>query len=157
MEHTSLLVRTFLAISKSRRPRQGQLLFFIGEMVNTPRGDVNLLPVGHLGSPSKLPNNNEGVSDGFLLRFVAPAVRYCVSSKLIPPGGATMTADESKALKKDTRVYWRGDAVDSGMVTEASWDAVTIAWNNGRWPECTAETCVKFNKHRPSHAPCHAG
>jgi hypothetical protein len=43
-----------------------------------------------------------------------------------------MTVDESKKLKKGTRVYWRGDAADSGIVTETSWDAVTIAWNNGQ-------------------------
>jgi hypothetical protein len=42
-----------------------------------------------------------------------------------------MTVDESKALKKDARVYWRGNTADSGIVTETSWDAVTIAWNNG--------------------------
>ena len=42
-----------------------------------------------------------------------------------------MTVDESKALKKDTRVYWRGNAADSGIITETSWDAVTIAWSNG--------------------------
>ena len=42
-----------------------------------------------------------------------------------------MTVDKSKALKKDTRVYWRGNAADSGTITETSWDAVTIAWNNG--------------------------
>jgi hypothetical protein len=27
---------------------------------------------------------------------------------------------------------WRGDAADSGTVNETSWDAVTIAWNNGK-------------------------
>jgi hypothetical protein len=43
-----------------------------------------------------------------------------------------MTVDESKALKKGTRVYWRGDVADSGSITEMSWDAVTIAWNNGK-------------------------
>ena len=43
-----------------------------------------------------------------------------------------MTVNESKALKKGACVYWRGDAADSGIVTEKSWDAVTIAWNNGR-------------------------
>jgi hypothetical protein len=32
-----------------------------------------------------------------------------------------MTVDESKKLKKGTRVYWRGDAADSGIVTETSW------------------------------------
>ena len=49
-----------------------------------------------------------------------------------------MTVDESKGLKKDTRVYWRGDAADSGIVTEISWDAVTIAWNNGKVARVTA-------------------
>ena len=43
-----------------------------------------------------------------------------------------MTAAESKDLKKGTRVYWRGDPADSGVVTETSWDAVTITWNNGK-------------------------
>ena len=43
-----------------------------------------------------------------------------------------MTADKSRALKKGTRVYWRGDAADSGTVTETSWDAVVIAWKNGQ-------------------------
>ena len=31
-----------------------------------------------------------------------------------------MTVDESKKLKKGTRVYGRGDAADSGIVTETS-------------------------------------
>ena len=43
-----------------------------------------------------------------------------------------MTAAESKNLKKGSRVYWRGDAADRGIITEMSWDAVTIAWDNGR-------------------------
>ena len=43
-----------------------------------------------------------------------------------------MTVDESKALKKGTRVFWRGNAADSGIITETSWDAVVIAWNNGK-------------------------
>jgi hypothetical protein len=42
-----------------------------------------------------------------------------------------MTPTESKGLKKGARVYWQGDADDSGTVTQMSWDAVTIAWNNG--------------------------
>jgi hypothetical protein len=42
-----------------------------------------------------------------------------------------MTTDESKSLKKGARVYWHGDAADSGTITETSWDAVTISWNNG--------------------------
>jgi len=28
-------------------------------------------------------------------------------------------------------VYWQGDVADAGIITETSWDAVTIAWNNG--------------------------
>jgi hypothetical protein len=40
-----------------------------------------------------------------------------------------MTVTESKGLKKGTRVYWRGDSADSGMITETS---CTIAWDNGK-------------------------
>jgi hypothetical protein len=43
-----------------------------------------------------------------------------------------MKINESKALTTGTRVYWRGDAADSGVITEISWDAVTITWNNGK-------------------------
>jgi hypothetical protein len=43
-----------------------------------------------------------------------------------------MTATESKGLKKGDRVYWRGDATDAGSITQLSWDAVTIAWDNGQ-------------------------
>jgi hypothetical protein len=43
-----------------------------------------------------------------------------------------MTVDESKSLKKGTRVYWRGNAADSGIITEISWDAVTIAWESAQ-------------------------
>ena len=43
-----------------------------------------------------------------------------------------MTATESKDLKKGSRVYWRGDAADRGSITELSWDAVTITWDNGQ-------------------------
>jgi hypothetical protein len=43
-----------------------------------------------------------------------------------------MTVTESKGLKKGARVYWQGDAGDSGIITETSWDAVTIAWENGK-------------------------
>jgi hypothetical protein len=42
------------------------------------------------------------------------------------------SVDESKALTNGTRVYWQGDAADSGIITETSWDAVTIAWNDGQ-------------------------
>jgi len=43
-----------------------------------------------------------------------------------------MTVTESKNLKKGARVYWQGDAADSGIITETSWDSVTIAWDNGK-------------------------
>ena len=43
-----------------------------------------------------------------------------------------MTVAESKSLKKGSRVYWRGDPTDGGIITEMSWDAVTIAWDNGQ-------------------------
>ena len=42
-----------------------------------------------------------------------------------------MTVHESKALKTGASVYRRGDAAVSGIITETSWDAVTISWNNG--------------------------
>jgi hypothetical protein len=42
-----------------------------------------------------------------------------------------MTAAESRALKKGARVYWLGNAADSGIIRATSWDAVTIAWDNG--------------------------
>ena len=43
-----------------------------------------------------------------------------------------MTPTQSRDLKKGTRVYWQGDATDSGTISEQRWDAVTIAWNNGQ-------------------------
>ena len=43
-----------------------------------------------------------------------------------------MNAAESKGLKKGSHVYWRGDAADRGSISEMSWDAVTIAWDNGQ-------------------------
>ena len=43
-----------------------------------------------------------------------------------------MTVTESKGLKKGSRVYWRGDATDGGKITGTSWEAVTIAWDNGQ-------------------------
>jgi hypothetical protein len=47
-------------------------------------------------------------------------------------GRRNMTVAGSKSLKKGSRVYWRGDADDSGRITEISWDAVTIVWDNGQ-------------------------
>jgi len=45
---------------------------------------------------------------------------------------SVVTVTESKSLKKGTRVYWRGDAAEGGVIAETSWDAVTITWDNGR-------------------------
>jgi hypothetical protein len=42
-----------------------------------------------------------------------------------------VTATESKDLKKGARVYWQGSAADSGTITDKSWSAVTITWDNG--------------------------
>jgi hypothetical protein len=42
-----------------------------------------------------------------------------------------MTAAESRALKEGDRVYWQGHAGDKGIITARTWDAVTIAWDNG--------------------------
>ena len=43
-----------------------------------------------------------------------------------------MTAGESRDLKKGTRVCWQGNTADCGKITEMSWNAVTIAWDNGQ-------------------------
>ena len=43
-----------------------------------------------------------------------------------------MNAAESRGLKRGSRVNWRGDATDGGIITEMSWDAVTITWDNGQ-------------------------
>ena len=47
-----------------------------------------------------------------------------------------MNVAESKDLKKGNRVYWRGDATNGGIITEMSWDAVTIRCSHdhlGQW------------------------
>jgi hypothetical protein len=43
-----------------------------------------------------------------------------------------VTAAESKKLSKGDRVCWRDDTADSGGIVGTSWDAVTIAWDNGQ-------------------------
>jgi hypothetical protein len=43
-----------------------------------------------------------------------------------------MTVTESKGLTIGNRVFWRGSSVDGGRITGTSWDAVTIAWDNGQ-------------------------
>src|ERR1035437_9206082 len=46
-------------------------------------------------------------------------------------GRRHVTAAESKDLQKGTRVCWQGTAADRGIITQTSWDAVTITWDNG--------------------------
>jgi hypothetical protein len=43
-----------------------------------------------------------------------------------------MTVTESKGLQKGNQVYWQGNAADSGIISETSWDAVTITWDDGK-------------------------
>ena len=43
-----------------------------------------------------------------------------------------MTVAELKNLRKGSRVCWLGNSADSGSITETTWDAVTIAWDNGQ-------------------------
>ena len=43
-----------------------------------------------------------------------------------------MTPTQSRDLKKGVRVYWQGGAAVFGTISDMSWDAVTIAWNNGQ-------------------------
>jgi hypothetical protein len=65
-----------------------------------------------------------------------------------------MTVTESKGLKKGSRVYWRGDPTDSGKVTGTSWDAVTIAWDNGQVAIVHTGTCAKLSDRRQGRPRC---
>jgi hypothetical protein len=65
-----------------------------------------------------------------------------------------MTVTESKGLRKGSRVYWRGDATDSGHITEISWDAVTIAWDNGQVAIVHHGTCAKLSDRRQGRPRC---
>ena len=46
--------------------------------------------------------------------------------------GEDLRLHDCAALQKGTRVYWRDNAADSGIVSETSWDAVTITWDDGK-------------------------
>jgi hypothetical protein len=83
-----------------------------------------------LGDPSIVAVSRQRVAN-VIVRPAKPSKhRNCVS--VASKGATTMTVTESKGLTKGNRVYWRGDATDSGRITETSWDAVTIAWDNGQ-------------------------
>jgi hypothetical protein len=62
-----------------------------------------------------------------ILNFIGLHEAYAMETR----GNRIMTAAESRALKKGTRVYWHGNVADSGIISATSWDAVTIAWDNG--------------------------
>ena len=62
-----------------------------------------------------------------------------------------MNATKSKGLKKGDRVYWKGDAADSGVVTEKSWDAVTITWDNGHVAVVHMATCANHAGSTPGN------
>jgi hypothetical protein len=48
------------------------------------------------------------------------------------PIESNVTAAESKKLIKGNRVCWRRDVNDCGTIIGTSWNAVTIAWDNGQ-------------------------
>ena len=48
-----------------------------------------------------------------------------------PGRAAEIRADLFLLFAKLDLRPWRGNAADSGIITETSWDAVTITWNNG--------------------------
>ena len=54
------------------------------------------------------------------------------SNSVAQPMESDVTAAESKKLVKGNRVCWRRDADDSGTIIGTSWNAVTIAWDNGQ-------------------------
>ena len=43
-----------------------------------------------------------------------------------------MNAAEFEGSRRATAFILLGDALDSGIITEMSWDAVMIAWDNGQ-------------------------
>jgi hypothetical protein len=45
-------------------------------------------------------------------------------------GVATMTGDQSRALRVGARVYWGEDKNDRGTVTEQNWSGVTLKWDS---------------------------
>ena len=65
-----------------------------------------------------------------------------------------MNAAEFRGLKKGSRVYWRGDATDRGVITEMSWDAVTITWDNGQVATVHPGTCARSSERQQSLLLC---
>ena len=65
-----------------------------------------------------------------------------------------MTVAESKGLKKGARVYWQGDAADSGVITETSWAAVTITWDNGKTASVHHGDMCEIQRVRQSRILC---
>jgi hypothetical protein len=44
--------------------------------------------------------------------------------------------------------------IGEGTITEMSWDAVTIAWDNGQVAIVTTGTCEKLSDHRQGRRRC---
>jgi hypothetical protein len=65
-----------------------------------------------------------------------------------------MTFTKSKGLKKGAHVYWRGHAADRALFTGTSWDAVTIAWNNGQVASVHHGDMREFSERRQSLLLC---
>ena len=60
-----------------------------------------------------------------------------------------MNTSESKGLKRGSRVYWRGDANDGGIITNMSWDGHDRLgqWSGGhRAPSGHARDPASTNK-----------
>ena len=70
-----------------------------------------------------------GAFDGEVGKTAARCLAYYVSNPC--KGRRHVTAAESKDLQKGTRVCWQGNVADRGTITQTSWDAVTITWDNG--------------------------
>jgi hypothetical protein len=49
-----------------------------------------------------------------------------------------------------------GDAADGGIITETSWDAVTIAWNNGQSARVYHGDMREIQKTPTKPTPCDA-
>jgi hypothetical protein len=66
-----------------------------------------------------------------------------------------MTFAESKGLKKGSRVYWRGDAEDSGHILQKSVGMRSrLPGTMVTWPPYTMVTCAKSNERRQSGLLC---
>ena len=66
-----------------------------------------------------------------LVEAVYKNARVVPGARRKPGRAAEIRADLFLLFAKLDLRPWRGNAADSGIITETSWDAVTITWNNG--------------------------